>query len=165
MRIGALLGIVVGVSASAGLVPLRASAQSPASSAVTSNTFVTRPFSGTVMVACANEKVKLAGELVLHIQSTQDANGGMHVKSSARPSHVEGVGDVSGNTYRGTGGTVMHEVYAGKSNRRTYTFVNNFRVIGEGPGNNFLLHVTTHYTINANGEVTADISLDNMDCR
>ena len=34
------------------------------------------------------------------------------------------------------------------------TFVNNFRIIGQGPGNNFLIHENAHLTINANGDVT-----------
>ena len=34
------------------------------------------------------------------------------------------------------------------------TFINNFRIIGTGPGNNFLVHEGAHITINANGIVT-----------
>jgi len=33
--------------------------------------------------------------------------------------------------------------------------VNNFYMIGQEPNNNFKVHETFHFTINANGEVTA----------
>ena len=35
------------------------------------------------------------------------------------------------------------------------TFVNNFRIIGTGQGNNFLVHEVAHITINAKGIMTA----------
>jgi hypothetical protein len=40
------------------------------------------------------------------------------------------------------------------------TFVNNFRIIGQGPGNNFLVHETAHITINADG--TVRVNHDNL---
>jgi len=42
----------------------------------------------------------------------------------------------------------------------TFTSVNNFRIIGQGPGNNSVVHENTHITINANGTITA--SVDNF---
>jgi hypothetical protein len=41
-----------------------------------------------------------------------------------------------------------------QNGQASQTFVNNFRIIASGPGNNFLLHEETHITINANGAVT-----------
>jgi hypothetical protein len=32
--------------------------------------------------------------------------------------------------------------------------VNNFRIIGQGPGNNYLVHETEHIIFNANGTLT-----------
>jgi len=43
--------------------------------------------------------------------------------------------------------------------------VNNFRIIGQGPGNNFLVHETFHFTINANGNVTAFVDHFSVDCK
>jgi hypothetical protein len=45
------------------------------------------------------------------------------------------------------------------------TFVNNFRIIGQGPGNNFVLHENFHLTINANGEVTTVHDNFSADCK
>src|SRR5437870_11727085 len=45
------------------------------------------------------------------------------------------------------------------------TFVNNFRIIGQARGNNFLIHENFHITINANGRVTAFVDNFSVDCR
>jgi len=37
--------------------------------------------------------------------------------------------------------------------------------IGPGTGNNFLVHTVIHLTVNANGEITADIASDRFDCK
>jgi hypothetical protein len=46
-----------------------------------------------------------------------------------------------------------------------YTYVNNFRIIGQGPGNNYLIHNNFHYTINANGELTAWVDNFSAECK
>ncbi len=43
--------------------------------------------------------------------------------------------------------------------------MNNFRIIGQGEGNNFLIHVNGHFTVNANGEVTVANVNFSADCR
>jgi hypothetical protein len=43
--------------------------------------------------------------------------------------------------------------------------VNNFRIIGQGKGNNFLVHENLHLTINANGVATAVHDNFSIDCR
>ena len=35
--------------------------------------------------------------------------------------------------------------------------LDNFDIIGQGPGNNFREHVVTHVTFNANGTITANV--------
>ena len=41
-----------------------------------------------------------------------------------------------------------------QNGQASQTFVNNFRIVGQGPGNNFLVHEVAHITFNANGTVT-----------
>jgi hypothetical protein len=41
----------------------------------------------------------------------------------------------------------------------------NFRIIGQGSGNNFLIHENFHVTINPNGTVTAFVDNFSVDCR
>src|SRR5205814_1743223 len=117
-------------------------------------------------VPCANggagEDVQLTGMIhdLLHI--TMDAAGGLHVKSHDNPQGVSGVGLTTGTEYRGTGVTQEESnATAGVED----TFVNNFRVVGQGPDNNFLLHENFHVTVNANGDVTASHDNLSVDCK
>jgi hypothetical protein len=45
-----------------------------------------------------------------------------------------------------------------------FTFVNNFRLIGQKTDNNFQVHQNVHVTINANGDVTNTIVNETIDC-
>jgi hypothetical protein len=47
----------------------------------------------------------------------------------------------------------------------TETFVNNFRIIGDGTGNNLLVHSTFHITVNAAGVLTAFVDGFRSECR
>jgi hypothetical protein len=116
-----------------------------------------------VFVPCANggagETVSLSGTLheVFHI--TFDVNGGVHVKIHDQPQGISGFGQASGAKYQATGVTQQ------QSNTNPFTFVNNFRIIGQGPGNNFLVHQVFHVTVNANGAVTALFDRPSIECR
>jgi hypothetical protein len=68
----------------------------------------------------------------------------------------------TGDRYAATGETQdTFNAHAGVE----YTFVNNFKIIGQGPGNNFLVHETYHYTFNANGELTVELDNFSVECR
>lgn len=123
------------------------------------------PFSFVVFVPCANDG---AGELVLlegrlHVLLTETVNDN-HVsfKGHFQPQGLSGTGLTTGDSYRGTGVTQDH-VSLGPG--VTQTFVNNFRIIGQGPDNNFVVHENLHLTINANGELTALHDNFNTDCK
>ena len=47
----------------------------------------------------------------------------------------------------------------------TDTFINNFRMIGQGPDNNLLVHQTIHVTITPTGEVTSEVENTSVECR
>ena len=120
------------------------------------------PISLTIAVPCAGELVRLFGQVNLVSHQTYDGNGGFHVKVHTNPMGVRGFGLTSGTPYRGTGVTQwVQNVKVGEQ----YTFINNFRIIGRGSGNNFMLHQTIHYTINANGELTVDFSKISTSCK
>jgi hypothetical protein len=74
---------------------------------------------------------------------------------------VFGVGATTGRTYRGTGGTFEGLV---ESDGSVYSVVNNFRIIGQGAGNNLTMHMVLKQAYNANGELTADVNT-NQSCR
>lgn len=137
-------------------------------STITDNVKV--PLSGFgVFVPCANdgagEVVTLSGTLHLLVHVTIDAHGGVHVKSHAQPQGVSGIGELTGAKYQGTGVTQDHTNIGAAGLPYTFTFVNNFRIIGQGPGNNSTVHENVHVTINANGEVTASVDNFRARCR
>lgn len=137
----------------------------PAYAAATSFTASTKiPISITVFVPCANggagEQVDLSGNLNDLFHVTVDNSGGVHLTTHDNPQGVQGVGETTGAKYQGTGVTEEHFNAGSSGLPITDTFVNNFRIIGQGPGNNSLVHENTHITINANGTVTA--SVDNF---
>lgn len=44
-------------------------------------------------------------------------------------------------------------------------FVNNFRIIRQGPGNNLLVREALHVTVNAKGDITATVDNLSVDCK
>jgi hypothetical protein len=120
----------------------------------------------TVFVPCADggngEDVVFTGNLHVLLAVTLNASGGFHAKEHFQPQGLTGVGQSTGDKYQGTG--VTQDTFNGKVGS-TFTFVNNFRIIGQGPGNNSLLHETFHVTVNANGTTT--VVHDNLtsDCK
>lgn len=117
-------------------------------------------------VPCANEGagevVMLAGNLHVLYRVTLNDRGDYHAKSLAQPQGVSGMGLVTGDAYVGTG--VTQSQFNGVVGYET-TYVNNFRIIGQGNGNNYLVHETFHVTVNANGEVTAYVDNYSVGCK
>ena len=120
----------------------------------------------TVFVPCANggagEEVVFEGNLHFLFAVTEDANGGFHLKSHAQPQGLTGYGLVTGAKYQATG--VTQDNFNAKVGQ-TSTYVNNFRIIGQGRGNNFLVHETYHVTVNANGVVTVVHDNFSFECK
>ena len=121
------------------------------------------PFATAVFIPCVPEFVVLTGELHILIAQEVDSDGGLHVKTHFQPQGISGVGSVTGDKYQGTGVTQEH-INIHSSPAFEDTFVNNFRIIGQGPGNNLLVHTTFHVTVDANGVVTANVLNTSVDC-
>lgn len=124
------------------------------------------PITVFAFVPCANdgagELVLLTGTLHVLTHVTIDDQGGLHVKQHFQPQGLSGVGLTTGDTYRGTGVT-QTEFNATAATEQTS--INNFRIIGQGRDNNFLVHSTFHVTVNANGEVTTVVDNFSTECR
>ncbi len=136
--------------------------------ALTDTYNLTVPTNIYVSIPCAlggqGEDVYLSGDLHVVLHFTLDASGsGYHVDEHYQPQGITGVGMTSGVKYQATGVTRSSENF--RALPYSYTFVNNFRLIGAGPGNNYLLHETFHLTINANGELTAVADNYGVDCK
>lgn len=118
-----------------------------------------------VFVPCANggvgEDVLLSGTLhdLFHVTINDNS---LHVKFHDQPQGITGTGLTTGLKYQATG--VTQEEF-NTSFGLTDTFVNNFRIIGQGPGNNFLVHDNVHITINPDGTVTSFHDNFRIDCK
>jgi hypothetical protein len=126
------------------------------------------PLAITVFVECANggagELVALSGDLHVLIHETTDSGGGFHFDVHFQPQGVSGVGLSSGNRYQGTGVTSQRANERGPAPFE-FSLINNFRIIGQGPGNNFVVHENLHITVNANGDITAFHDNFSTDCK
>jgi hypothetical protein len=126
------------------------------------------PLEGFVVyIPCANgglgEWVPLEGSLHVLTTFTLNANG-YSGKYHFQPQGASGVGSSTGDRYRATG--VTQGTFAAHAGGGfTSTDVNNFRIIGPGRGNNLLVHWVFHFTVNANGELTASVSHSTADCK
>jgi hypothetical protein len=151
-----------------GLVAVLSFAVASSSSGAPATSFTVNsffPIDLTVFVPCANgglgEDVELSGTLHDLIHVTVNDNI-VHVKTHDQPQSVSGTGLVTGDTYQGTG--VTQDEFTASFGQEE-TFINNFRIIGQGNGNNFLVHENFHVTVNANGTVTASHDNFSIDCK
>jgi hypothetical protein len=146
-----LLGLVFTITAFAG------------ADVVTTNEMI--PYQDSVFVPCANdgagEWVDLSGTLHVLFHTTVH-DSAFHTKAHYQPQGVTGIGRITGDKYQATG--VTQDNYNGNVGTQ-HTFVNNFRIIGQGSGNNLLVHQLVHMTVNANGEVTASVDNLSVECK
>ena len=134
--------------------------------AITTNDFV--PFALAALIPCANGG---AGEIVviegtLHIQQHITINDNRaNLKIHAQPQQASGLGLTTGDTYQGTGVTQEQDSIPLTNGAFEFTFVNNFKLIGQGPDNNLLVHQNVHVTVDANGFVTTVVDNTSVECR
>jgi hypothetical protein len=122
----------------------------------------------TVFIPCAaggaGEIVDLSGPLHTLISFTINGNnvsGYFHFQ----PQGISGTGESTGTKYQATGVTLESFKNSLQNGQANLTFVNNFRIIGQGPGNNYLVHETMHVTINADGTATVFHDNFSVDCK
>ena len=130
---------------------------------------IAEPFEQLVSIPCADggsgEDVLLTGFLHILVTETLDAKGRPHLTAHFQPMGVAGTGLTTGDVYRATG--ITRETDNGFAFAVPFevTFVNNFRIIGPGTGNNLLIHQVFHMTVDANGFVTAFVDLLSAECK
>ena len=125
------------------------------------------PTTLSVLVPCAadgaGEVLDLSGPLHVVLSITVNANH-VHMNMLFNPQGVSGTGETSGEKYQATGET-RDDVNADIVDYPLNTaFVNNFKIIGQGPNNNFLVHQNLHVTVNATGTVTAVVDNTSVTC-
>jgi hypothetical protein len=122
----------------------------------------------SVFVPCAaggaGELVDLTGPLHTLITFTFSGHN-VSGTSHFQPQGIVGTGETTGDKYQATGVTRSSFKGSFQNGQFTQTFVNNFRIIGQGSGNNFLVHEVLHVTFNANGTVTVFHDNFSIDCK
>ena len=141
------------------LLPVTVSAQ-----ATTTTTNEQVPFNMTLNNACLGEPVVLSGTLHVLNHVTVTPAGDVYLKTHAQPQGVTGTGQVSGMKWQATGVT-QQEVHTRTALPFTRTFVNNFKIVGEGKAPNYMVHNLIHVTVNPNGVTTSDVSNTSVECR
>jgi|SRR2546423_5892521 len=111
----------------------------------------------TVFIPCAaegaGEIVDLNGSLHTLISLTTNGNN-VRGKFHFQPQGISGTGETTGVKYQATGVTQESFKTSLQNGQANFTFVNNFMIIGQGSGNNFLMHETLHINVNADGALT-----------
>lgn len=126
-----------------------------------------QPFEQVSFVPCAaggaGEWVLMTGFLHVLVTGTRDASGGLHTTTHFQPMGMAGTGLTSDDVYRATG--ITRDQANGLDIPFEATFVNNFRIVGPGKDNNFLVHDVAHVTVNAVGEVSVVLDRLSIECK
>lgn len=133
------------------------SGDGPSFSAESTTENTQRLLEATKFVPCANgglgEDVALSGSFHTMSHVTLDGSGGVHVRVVHNPQGISGTGLTTGAKYVGVGASPQDGFNVKVGEERTS--VTNMRIIGQGPGNNLLIHTDFHFTVLANGVVTS----------
>ena len=116
------------------------------------------PISGTVISGCpGGESVDFSGSAHTLFHATINSDGGESADFHINGQGVSGIGEISGAKYQLP--VAVHINTNGHVGVETTTTL-SAELIGQGPDNNEVMHMTFHVTVNANGTVTA--SVDNF---
>jgi hypothetical protein len=133
--------------------------------ATTVTSDATFPFTDTA-VACNSELINLSGKMHVLAHVTTDAKSGRHVELQINTENVKGVGAISGNEYESSS---THNVNLNDSEtvggQSEYTETTKFLLVGKGNLSDLRAKTTLHITVNANGEVTAEVTNVEVTCR
>jgi hypothetical protein len=121
------------------------------------------PMSDSIANDCTGEEVKLSGEV--HTQySARETAEGFRAESGTNYEGVSGVGVNSGRKYRLVGSdrsvTDFRRPFPSRS-----TVIQTVRIISQGGAPDAHYRVQWHYTIDANGRLTADVFKTEIECR
>ena len=117
--------------------------------------------------ACTGERVSIEG--VQHIvgRYNKDDNGKLHF-GFTRNTNGTGLGQVSGDSYILTDNVNRSSLEFVSGEVRTFTEQYTSRFIHKGenvPNDDTLIHFKSTYTINANGDLTASVEIQSVECK
>lgn len=116
---------------------------------------------------CTGEPVSLSGYTNFHLHIVMDSNGGSHLGNHFVSPSIDAVGLTSGIRYNVIEVMHLHEnnadvtdegfdIVPGRASEGTFRSL--YKIVAPGPNNNFTAVSSYHFTVNANGDMTADRS-------
>ncbi len=127
---------------------------------------LTWPIDVAQFVPCAaggaGETVTASGQGRVIFRTIVDASGGIHTSFHISYQGVSGSGLSTGDKYQGVG------VFQGTSTSSAgsvSTFSTTLRLVGQGSNNNLTVRTQFHLTFNANGELTAIVEGNTLECQ
>jgi hypothetical protein len=139
------------------LVFLLALNSSVAAQATSTTTSTTSPLGGTIAPSCQGEVIPVTGQVHTTIHTTINPQGDSNLVFHINV-HGAGVGETTGTRYEfnQSSNQVFNRHGTGALE---FTFVDFVRVISQGPEQrDFFLRMLIHVTLNAQGEVTAQVN-------
>jgi hypothetical protein len=124
-----------------------------AQAAVTTNEHLSITYSGYVPCANGSAGELLTGTIEVHNLASETVNGNHDAWQFTFERHGELVGQITGDTYRLTG-----------VEQGAYTYVNRYRLVGPGPGNDLIVRETAHITIGADENSVVQRDDFTVDC-
>jgi hypothetical protein len=124
---------------------------------------VAEPFEEVFPSPCTGETVILTGEVLVIVHQTDDGAGGFHEKFTLIPRGITAIG-ASGTQYRAVGAH-SDAFNTGPGRATTFTLSVTFNVISKGGTDNLVSTATVHFTVNANGDPTAEVVEIRAECR
>lgn len=153
----AVMGVMVSVSAGAAMAQ-----------ATTETVSFTEPSAAEVIDPCTGEgTILVEGRTHFLFHVTYDDNGGFHAVGNITTEMVgenltTGTKYVMGSRRQETDNFLLFGE-TNETSESTYTSQGEF--ISQGPGDNFLFTSVYHITMNANGEITAEVFRVEAECR
>jgi hypothetical protein len=157
-RLLVVVGVLVGPALTAGAIPAQAA----------ETTILRVPLDLSLFLPCANggegEVVHLSGTFMMVYHTTDDGSGGFHLQLLEVEQGVSGVGETTGDHYVSSFVNLFNYNQGSGGLPITSTQEVVYRVDGPGQGNESLIRIRNHATLDANGVITVAFDEFSAEC-
>ncbi len=157
LRLAGVLGLVLATP-----LLVVTTGQRPASASNVVNVTIHVPASVQTNPCFPTDVVNLSGDIHIVITSTDDGNGGLHINKSLN-SQLSGVSITTGTKYVNSENQ-QYDWYARPPFPAVQSQTYDFLLVSQNNTPNYVLHMTMHETVDANGVPTATVDNFSMDC-
>ena len=144
---------------------VRALDQAPDSAALTAS----RTIEGYQWVPCAangaGEYVRTSGEIRYRAHRIQDANGVYHLNINSNTSQLTGVGETTGDTYRGSQTERVIARGVGYDGFQSLRIAEDVHFVALGGGADFTIQYDTHMEVDATGTLVLWVESQRTSCK